>query len=112
MTEIDDDKLDVRLRAAFETLGTSPADDGFVEGVMRRVRRRVLVRRLVLVAAAGAGAAVAVGPLVQAATVMNAWLVTNAASWRVLSASYGFWESVGLLALTGTWLGAFRWLTR
>jgi hypothetical protein len=112
MTEIDDYKLDERLRAAFETMGTPPADDGFVESVMRRVRRRLLIRRLVLFAAAGAGIAVAVGPLAETASVMGAWLVSNAASWRVLSASYAFWESVGLLALTGAWLGAFRWLAR
>jgi hypothetical protein len=85
MADHRDDRVEEALRRVFPLDPHSPADKGFSEAVVVRVRRRQLARRVLL------GAAVLVGALVASAPVME--LVAAAGSG--LQAALAQWTAAG-----------------
>lgn len=102
MTEKREDDFERWLVEEFSRACQSAApDEGFTEGVLRRLRRRARVRATILGLAVVAGVAVAASPVLQIAGILSdlAPLLTDEVALGELSAQYRYVAMAALLGL-------------
>lgn len=81
MADPGDDRLEEVLRRVFPIDPDSPADAGFSDAIVARVRRRQRARRILLGAAVLAGALVALAPVVELVAAAGPGLQAAMARW-------------------------------
>jgi hypothetical protein len=112
VNEIEPGGVDARLAAQFRGLNTSLEGERFSAGVMRRIQRRVVVRRLVLGTATVAGTAIASLPFAKLLSwISAALLATSVQSWSLVLID-SLQAPLVLLALVVSGICALNWLAR
>ena len=81
MNEAHDNAEDRWLTELFARDLETPADEGFTDGVMSRIGRRILIRKTVLTAASVAGGIVALGPAYDVALWFSEFIGQATAGW-------------------------------
>ncbi len=98
---------DARVRAMFKNHFTVIADDGFVDAVAKRVRRRVWSRKIVLGCFAVVGGAIGFVPMRQIGTEIAQRIATFSVDWQSLATLSFDWSSLG--AISFDWQSAASW---
>jgi len=112
VNDIDRDGADAQVEALFRGLNTALDGECFTAGVMRRIRRRILVRQVILSSAAAVGTAVAAVPFAQLLSWVSAALVSmSAQSWSLFLID-SMQPPLVLFALVLSGIGALNWLAR
>jgi hypothetical protein len=81
MHEDFDNSGDALLRRLFGQGLDAPADDGFTDTVMGRIRRRLMIRKTVLTAAAVIGGLIAIGPAYELSLVISNAVSQATSGW-------------------------------
>ncbi len=99
MNETQQEHQDEHLRRLFREALSAVPDAGFSDGILRRIRRKLRIRRLVLLGAAGLGVVIAAWPAGQFLVwVGNAVATTLAESGEF---NLGQYQSLGLVVVLG-----------
>ena len=98
---------DTRVSAMFKNDFTMIADDGFVDAVAKRVRRRVWSRKIVLGCFSVVGGAIGFVPMRQIGTEIAQRIATFSVDWQSLATLSFDWSSLG--AFSFDWQSAASW---
>jgi len=113
-TDFSNEPSDAQVGAMFKNDIAMIADDGFVDAVVERVRRRVRNRKIVLGLSAFAGGLIGFVPLKQLGTEIAKRIETFAVDWQSVATFSFDWSSLNSLSFdwqsVAGWPVQIQWL--
>lgn len=113
-TDFTDELSDAQVGAIFKNDIAMIADDGFIDAVVKRVRRRVRTRKIVLGLSAFVGGLIGFVPLKQLGTEIAKRIETFAVDWQSVATFSFDWSSLNSLSFdwqsVAGWPVQIQWL--